>query len=95
MPKLIIDNIEIEVPKDTKLIEAARRFIAETAYDPVYGARPLKRYLQHTLETRIARALIGGEIGEGATITVDVEAGGLSVSHRNPPQETAEAPAAS
>ncbi len=63
-----------------KLTEACRDFIAETAYDPVYGARPLKRYLQHALETRIGRALIGGEVGEGSLITVDARNGELLVA---------------
>ena len=71
-----------------ELTEAARDFIARTAYDPVYGARPLKRYLQHTLETRIGRALIGGDIRDGATITVDADAEELRVHHENPPTET-------
>jgi ATP-dependent Clp protease ATP-binding subunit ClpB len=64
-----------------KLSEAARTHIAEQGYDPVYGARPLKRYLQHALETRIGRALIGGDIGEGATILVGMENGELTVTH--------------
>ena len=68
-----------------ELTDAARDFIARSAYDPVYGARPLKRYLQHALETRIGRALIGGEILDGATITVDAAGEELTVSHRNPP----------
>jgi ATP-dependent Clp protease ATP-binding subunit ClpB len=54
-----------------ELTEAARNFIAAAAYDPVFGARPLRRYLQHQLETRIGRALIAGDIREGAIITVD------------------------
>ncbi len=65
----------------------ARRFIAEAGYDPVYGARPLKRYLQRHLETRIGRALVGGEILDGATVTIGVEDGGLVVRHANPPPE--------
>ena len=68
-----------------ELTDAGRRFIAKTAYDPVYGARPLKRYLQHQLETRIGRALIGGDIGEGATVTVDAREGELVISHANAP----------
>ncbi|MEM9883444.1 MAG: ATP-dependent chaperone ClpB [Planctomycetota bacterium] len=50
--------------------EAARR-IAEAGYDPVYGARPLKRYLQHELETRLGRKLIEGAVPDGGTVTVD------------------------
>uniref|UniRef100_A0A832EED3 Chaperone protein ClpB n=1 Tax=Desulfacinum infernum TaxID=35837 RepID=A0A832EED3_9BACT len=67
-----------------EITEAAREWIARTGYDPVYGARPLKRLLQRELETRIGRALIAGDILEGATIRVDVEDGRLTVSHTNP-----------
>jgi len=68
-----------------ELTEAARDFIAEHAYDPVYGARPLKRYLQHQLETKIGRSLIAGDICEGATVTVDAGTDGLLVSQRTRP----------
>ncbi len=67
-----------------EITDAAREWIARTGYDPVYGARPLKRLLQRKLETRIGRALIAGDILEGATIRVDVEDGRLTVSHTNP-----------
>ncbi|PLX85615.1 MAG: ATP-dependent chaperone ClpB [Desulfuromonas sp.] len=68
-----------------EITDEARDHIARTAFDPVYGARPLRRYLQHTLETRIGRALIGGEVGEGATILVTAEGGELEVAIANPP----------
>jgi ATP-dependent Clp protease ATP-binding subunit ClpB len=42
-------------------------------YDPVFGARPLKRFLQRNVETKLARALIAGEVGEGADVTFTVE----------------------
>lgn len=61
--------------------DPAREFIARAAYDPVYGARPLKRYLQHELETRIGRALLAGDIQDGSTIFVDVQDGALTVTH--------------
>jgi ATP-dependent Clp protease ATP-binding subunit ClpB len=67
-----------------EITDAACDLIAREAYDPVYGARPLKRYLQHHLETRIGRALIGGDIHEGATISVDEQGGELVVTPRNP-----------
>ncbi len=54
------------------LTPSARTFVAKAAYDPVYGARPLKRYLQHHLETKIGRAMIASEVVEGSHITVDV-----------------------
>ncbi|MCD4688261.1 MAG: AAA family ATPase, partial [Desulfuromonadaceae bacterium] len=77
--KAIIDLLVAELGRrlsdrqiDLQISDEAREFIAREAYDPVYGARPLKRYLQHQLETRIGRALIGGEIGRGALVTVEV-----------------------
>ena len=57
------------------LSDAAKAFIAETAYDPVFGARPLRRYLQAHLETPLAKALIGGQVSDGQTVTVDVRDG--------------------
>jgi len=52
--------------------DEAMEFIAKAGYDPVYGARPLKRYLQRELETRVARAIIGGKAFEGSVLQVDV-----------------------
>src|SRR4051812_46469020 len=52
-----------------KLDKKAKDWVAEKGYDPVFGARPLKRFLQRHLETRLARALIAGEVGEGTDIT--------------------------
>ncbi len=62
----------------------ARALIAERGYDPVYGARPLKRLLQHELETRIGRALIAGDIPGGSTLFVEVVGGELLVRHETP-----------
>ena len=56
-----------------ELTEPARLFIAAEGYDPVYGARPLKRFISHELETRIGRALLTGTIEEGSTIEVGVD----------------------
>jgi ATP-dependent Clp protease ATP-binding subunit ClpB len=70
-----------------ELTDAARDFIAKAAYDPVYGARPLRRYLQHRLETRLGRELIAGDIRDGALVTIDAGEGGLTIVHRNPPEE--------
>lgn len=55
----------------------AKEWVAEKGYDPVFGARPLKRFLQRHLETRLARALIAGEIDEGATVAFRVKEGEL------------------
>jgi ATP-dependent Clp protease ATP-binding subunit ClpB len=56
-----------------ELTSAARELIARQGYDPVYGARPLRRYIQREVETRIARALISGEVAEGALISIDAD----------------------
>jgi len=55
-----------------EISDTALHFIAQAGYDPVYGARPLKRFLQRELETRVARAIIGGVVVEGGTLTVDL-----------------------
>jgi ATP-dependent Clp protease ATP-binding subunit ClpB len=72
---------------ELELTEAARDFIAEAGYDPVYGARPLRRYIQREVETRLARALLSGEILVGATITVDAVDNELVVRWENPEVE--------
>ena len=51
------------------LDKKAKEWAAEKGYDPVFGARPLKRFLQRNIETKLARALIGGEIAEGSVVT--------------------------
>jgi ATP-dependent Clp protease ATP-binding subunit ClpB len=62
-----------------ELSPAARELIARQGYDPVYGARPLRRYIQREVETRIGRALIAGDIGEGETIFIDTDGDELTV----------------
>jgi ATP-dependent Clp protease ATP-binding subunit ClpB len=59
--------------------DEALSFIAQAGFDPVYGARPLKRYLQRELETRVARAIVGGNAPEGSVMQVKVENGALTV----------------
>ncbi|MEH1848464.1 MAG: ATP-dependent chaperone ClpB [Nostoc sp.] len=63
-----------------KLSDAALDFLAEVGYDPVYGARPLKRAIQRELETQIAKAILRGEFTDGNTIFVDVQNERLSFS---------------
>jgi ATP-dependent Clp protease ATP-binding subunit ClpB len=55
------------------LDKKAQAWVADKGYDPVFGARPLKRFLQRHLETRLARALISGEVGEDTTVTFKVK----------------------
>jgi ATP-dependent Clp protease ATP-binding subunit ClpB len=68
-----------------EISEDARRLIAHEGYDPIYGARPLRRFIAHELETRLARALLGGNIQDGATIGVDVRDGQLDITYHNQP----------
>jgi len=56
-----------------KLSDSALDFLVEVGYDPVYGARPLRRAVQRELETQIAKAILRGDFGEGDAIFVDVE----------------------
>ncbi len=57
--------------------DAARAWLADTGYDPAYGARPLRRLIQSAIGDPLARMLIGGELGDGGTVTVDVGEDGL------------------
>ena len=60
-----------------KLTESARNFVVEGGYDPMYGARPLKRYLQKNVETLAAKLILAGNVGRGDTIVIDVVDGKL------------------
>ena len=62
-----------------KLINGTAKHIATEGYDPVYGARPLKRFIQQHLETPVARKIIAGELRDGGTVEVDVQNGSLVV----------------
>ncbi|HEV8167460.1 MAG TPA: AAA family ATPase, partial [Actinomycetota bacterium] len=73
-----------------ELTEDARRLIAAQGFDPVYGARPLRRFISHEVETRIGRALLAGDVRDGATVRVDARGEELVVTYENPP-ETEEA----
>ena len=60
-----------------RLTEAAKTFIVDEAYDPEFGARPLRRYVQHTVETMLSKKLLEGSITTGSTVTVDCVDGQL------------------
>ena len=62
-----------------ELTDTAKSLILEAAYDPMYGARPLRRYLQHTVENLVGRRIIAGEAAPVSTLTVDAADGGLAV----------------
>ena len=59
------------------LTESARELIIDRGYDPLYGARPLRRYLQSSVETLVARAILQGRLPAGATLTIDAQNGEL------------------
>ena len=63
-----------------ELTEEAERFIVDNAYDPVYGARPLKRYIQKHVETLTARLILSDGVGSGDTVVISVEDGRLKAS---------------
>ncbi len=61
------------------LTEEAKQLVIERGYDPLYGARPLRRVLQSSVETLVARTILRGDLSAGDTITVDVRNGELAV----------------
>jgi len=61
-----------------RITDEAKDLIIESAYDPIYGARPLKRFLQSRVETLIARKMIAGDIAPESTVTVDAQNGALT-----------------
>jgi ATP-dependent Clp protease ATP-binding subunit ClpB len=67
-----------------ELTEDACRYIAARGYDPVYGARPLRRFIAREVETRIGRALLAGQVRDGALVRVDVRDGQLTVEYSEP-----------
>ena len=60
-----------------KLTEAGKNFVIEGGYEPMYGARPLKRFLQKNVETLAAREILSGEVQGGDTIVIDAQDGKL------------------
>jgi ATP-dependent Clp protease ATP-binding subunit ClpB len=79
--RLAEQRITVEVTED------AQRFLAEQGFDPAYGARPLRRFISREVETRVARALLRGDLPEDSTIVVDLAAGELTVVPRHPEHE--------
>jgi ATP-dependent Clp protease ATP-binding subunit ClpB len=70
-----------------EITESARLLVARRGFDPVYGARPLRRFIGHEVETRIGRALLGGEVLDGAVIHIDADDEHLIVTWTNPGHE--------
>ncbi|MFP4108101.1 MAG: ATP-dependent chaperone ClpB [Desulfonatronovibrio sp.] len=80
---LLLDHIQdrlMDRKIELELTTQAKEFIAREAYDPVYGARPLRRYLQHKIETPLAKEIISGRLMDGQKVMVDLEDGQLKIS---------------
>jgi len=71
--RLIPQEITVE------LTGRAKDHIITNAYDPQYGARPIRRYLQHTVETMLSRAILRAEVKPGQTVVVDAQNGELTL----------------
>jgi len=66
-------QLKVEIP------DAAKEYIIDSAYDPIYGARPLKRFIQSKVETLLAREIIGGDIEPETTLKIDCENASLVI----------------
>jgi len=85
--ELMIDDLRSRLTgrqMTLEVSEEARGYIAQQGFDPVYGARPLRRFIAREVETRIGRALLAGDAREGAIIRVSYTGGELAVSYENP-----------
>jgi ATP-dependent Clp protease ATP-binding subunit ClpB len=85
---LLLDDLRSRLAErriSLQIGEQARRFIAEAGFDPVFGARPLRRFIQREVETRIARTLLKGDVLDGATITIELGPDGIEVEWTNEP----------
>jgi ATP-dependent Clp protease ATP-binding subunit ClpB len=92
---LMLDDLRARLDErqiTLELTEAARRDIAKQGFDPVYGARPLRRFIAREVETRIGRALLAGDVGQDAVIRIGYEEGDLTVTYQNPVTNSATSP---
>ena len=71
--------------------DRAKEHLAERGYDPVYGARPLRRAIQQEVETRLAQQIVAGEVRDGARVRVDAGPGGLVFATVEPEEHAAAA----
>jgi ATP-dependent Clp protease ATP-binding subunit ClpB len=89
--ELMFDDLRARLAERRMTLEVtedARRFIAAQGFDPVYGARPLRRFIAREVETRIGRALLTDAIPDGATIRVELKGDELVVTHDLPQPST-------
>jgi ATP-dependent Clp protease ATP-binding subunit ClpB len=75
---------------DIQLDEAARQWLADAGYDPVYGARPLKRVIQRNVQDPLAELLLEGKISDGEDVTVSASVDGIIINgHETTAEEAA------
>jgi ATP-dependent Clp protease ATP-binding subunit ClpB len=89
--ELMFDDLRARLTErgmSLEVTDEARRFIAVQGFDPVYGARPLRRFIAREIETRIARALLTHAISADATIRVELKGDELIITHHNPQLST-------
>ena len=80
---LIVDDLNRRLADrriDIRLTDDAKQFVAEAAYDPAYGARPLKRYIQKNVETAGARLILADQVSEGDTIEIGTDGSRLTAA---------------
>jgi ATP-dependent Clp protease ATP-binding subunit ClpB len=95
--KLMVGELRIRLAErrmTLELTDEARRFIAQQGFDPIYGARPLRRFIAREVETRIGRTLLGGVIHDGATIHIGLTDNALTVTYDNPTTDSDTRPSA-
>lgn len=81
--ELYIDRLQKRLSErrlELAVTPSARTWLAERGYDPIYGARPLRRLMQHEIDDRLATAILGGTIRDGDTVRVDLDGDSLTVS---------------
>jgi len=81
--ELLVDDLRARLASrrlELVLTDKARELIAKEGFDPVYGARPLRRFIQHEVETRIGRALVAGDVRDGDRIIIDAKEQELLIS---------------
>ena len=72
---IMVSSLRIRLEKKSLKLEItddAKKLIIDRGFDPLYGARPLRRYLQSNVETLIARTILSGDLSAGSTLTIDV-----------------------
>jgi ATP-dependent Clp protease ATP-binding subunit ClpB len=85
--ELYIDRLQVRLSDrrlELAVTPAARTWLAERGYDPIYGARPLRRLMQHEIDDKLATALLAGTVRDGDLVTVDRADDGLTVTSTGP-----------